>query len=182
MIDNRFLPVGAIPRRESLPFEVAASPTTDDSVPTAAIGMLNRALALLRGTALRCKREYHNALHLHSPALAVAALEHANDTGGHAHGVRERIRELGGKVEQPADMPLPQQRAELQSRNPMAAVIADDLSCAQAALDGYREIAAFFRPFDSSTCRLLASIIEGENGRAEDLATLLAEASAHSKH
>jgi bacterioferritin (cytochrome b1) len=144
--------------------------------------MLNRALAMTRAMALRCEREYHTALRLHSPPLAGAALEHANDAGGHAHRIRERMRELGGEINQAAEIALPSQRTAREADNPLAAVIADDLSAARAALDGYREIAAFFAPFDPPTCQLLDQIIQGENERADDLAGLLDLASARTAH
>jgi bacterioferritin len=159
----------------------AGAPATASEM-TTAIHVLNWVLAMTRVMALRCKREYHTALRLHSPSLAAAALEHANDVGAHAHRIRARIRELGGEVDQPADVSLPSQRVDLHGGNPLAAAIADDFSSARAALDDYREIAAFLAPFDPPTYRMLEQIIQGENERADDLAHLLAEASARPKH
>ena len=179
MNDNRFQSTSGT-RHQSSGLNVSGRGT--DETATMATRMLNRGLQLVRVTALRCKREYHTALRLHSPHLAAAALEHANDTGGHAHRIRERISELGGEAEPLVDVSLPLQRTELQARNPLAAVIADDLSSVRATLDGYREIAAFFESFDPSTCRLMTQIIDGENERADDLVALLAEASAHPTH
>ncbi len=92
------------------------------------------------------------------------------------------MRELGGEINQAAEVALPSQRTAREADNPLAAVIADDLSAARAALDGYREIAAFFATFDPPTRELLDQIIQGENERADDLAGLLALASAPTAH
>ena len=182
MNDSAFCPVAQRPSRPSPSRSAPGSPSRRGDAAMTATEMLNRALAMARVMALRCEREYHTALRLHSPPLAGAALEHANDAGGHARRIRERMRELGGEINQPAEAALPSQRTAREADNPLAAVIADDLSAARAAVDGYREIAAFFATFDPPTRELLDQIIQGENERADDLAGLLALASARTAH
>ena len=153
MNDSAFCPVAQRPSRPSPSRSAPGSPTRRGDAAIIATDMLNRALAVTRVMALRCEREYHTALRLHSPPLAGAALEHANDAGSHAHRIRERMRELGGEINQAAEVALPSQRTAREADNPLAAVIADDLSAARAALDGYREIAAFFATVRSADVR-----------------------------
>jgi len=182
MNDSAFYPVAQRQSRPSPSRSAPGSPTRRGDAAIIATDMLNRALAVTRLMALRCEREYHTALRLHSPPLAGAALEHANDAGSHAHRIRERMRELGGEINEAAEVALPSQRTAREADNPLAAVIADDLSAARAALDGYREIAAFFATVDPPTCELLGQVIQDENERADDLAGLLALASAGTAH
>ena len=155
MTDSASCPDAQRPSRPSPPRSAPGSPSRRGDAAMTATDMLNRALAMTRVMALRCEREYHTALRLRSPPLAGAALEHANDAGGHARRIRERMRELGGEFNQAAEVALPSQRAAREADNPLAAVIADDLAAARAALDGYRDIAAFFATFDPPTRELL---------------------------
>ena len=52
-------------------------------------------------------------------------------------------------------------------------MIKEDLIAERIAIDSYREIAAYFAPFDSTTRRLLEEIQAVEEEHADDLAELL---------
>src|SRR4051812_13154375 len=77
-----------------------STPTHDASQP---IRVLNQALAIAQHTVLACKQRYHVALRCHSPPLAAAALEHANDAKLHANRIGERIARLGGTPDAPPE-------------------------------------------------------------------------------
>jgi bacterioferritin len=52
-------------------------------------------------------------------------------------------------------------------------MIAEDLIAERIAIDSYREIAAYFRPFDATTRRMIEEIQAVEEEHADDLAELL---------
>ena len=56
-----------------------------------AVKVLNQALRIAQFTVLRSKRQYRMALRHHAPALAAAALEHANDARLQSDRIAERI-------------------------------------------------------------------------------------------
>ena len=179
-MNNRALLTDAKPRqRDSLPrSEVINTAATAGT----AIEVLNQVLATTRVIASRCEREYYMALRFHSPPLAAAALEHANDVCRHTQRVGERIRELGGTIDSPAGVSLAAGSDKAQTDDLLIAVIADDLAAVRAALDSYRERASFFARFDAPTHRLLEDIISDENARAGDLSVLFGEIVARPAH
>lgn len=151
-----------------------------DGTGAMAIRLLNRALALAQAVRRRCERQYVAAVRDCAPAVAVAALEHANDAGIDIERIGERIGELGGLpgvAEPPPDDPVPCSRAEARLASSLPALISSHLTAERDALEGYREIASFFRPFDPATRRLIEHIAADAEQRSRELAGLLAEMS-----
>jgi len=145
----------------------------NDGETATTIKVLNQALTIARVVALRCRRQYFAALRGHSPALAAAALEHANDARVHAERISERIAELGGKSEVSPDPSAPLGPSEQRDGITLVAVISDHLAAERAAIESYREIAAVAVPSDPTTKRLIEDIVSGEEECASDLASLL---------
>ncbi len=135
-----------------------------------AVKFLNQALSIAQQTVLACKQRYHVALRYHSPPLAAAALEHANDAKLHANRIGERIAQLGGTPD-PAPETLPQ-RGRGQSGDVLLATIREHLTASRAASDSYGDLAHFFAAFDDDTRKLLDDIAANEHERGDDLERL----------
>lgn len=136
------------------------------------VNVLNQALLIAHITVLRCKRQYRLALRHHLPPLAADALEHANEAKLQADRITERIRQLGGKANKSPDTLPHRNRIEQDQSDPVIAVIAEHLLTSRAAVESYREFAAFFAPFDSMTHKLIEEIAAGEQERINELARL----------
>jgi bacterioferritin (cytochrome b1) len=156
---------------------VDAYPVDRDGNRAMAIRLLHEALLIARGVAIRCERQYCAALRNQSPALAAAALEHANEARVQADNLTARILGLGGT---PAPAPGPatfRPQADLRAVNSLAAVIGGYLVAEHATIESYRRIATFMEPCDRTTQILLENIVADEEERASYLAALLEEAS-----
>jgi len=154
--------------------ELTADPHPDEDAATT-LKLLNQALRIAHLTVLRCKRQYRIALRHHSPPLAAAALEHANDAKLHADRIAERIDQLGGKPD-PAPDALPHRsRIDPQKSDPAIVVIGEHLTASRAAVESYTEIATFFAAFDPVTQKLMEEIGANEQERGDDLARLRGE-------
>ena len=126
-----------------------------------AIRLLNRALAIAQAAARRCERQYAAALRSQAPALAAAALAHANDAELHTRLISARIGELGGETAV-ADLtpnatssPNP---SEARLANSLPALLCSHLMAERDAIKSYFEISLFFRPFDAATQCLVEEI------------------------
>lgn len=134
------------------------------------VRVLNQALAIAHHTVLACKQRYHVALRWHSPPLAAAALEHANDAKLHANRISERIAQLGGAPSpQPETLP---HTGRSHAGNVLLATIREHLTASRAASESYAELGHFFAPFDDDTRKLLDEIAANEHERGDDLERL----------
>ena len=143
-----------------------------------AIRLLHEALMIARGVAARCERQYCAALRNRSPALAAAALEHANEARVQAERLSARITALGGTPAVPAEAGAPRIPAEPRDGHSLVAVIGGYLVAEHATIESYRKIATRMEPCDRPTQVLLESIVSGEEERASRLAAVLEQASA----
>jgi bacterioferritin (cytochrome b1) len=153
-----------------------ASPGDGDSNRAMAIRLLHEALMIARGVAIRCERQYCAALRNRSPALAAAALEHANEARVQADNLIARILGLGGTPAAPPGAAPLRTPAESRDVHSLVAVIGGYLVAGHATIETYREIATFMEPCDRTTQVLLENIVSGEEDRASYLAALLEEA------
>ncbi len=149
------------------------APDTYDRSAITAIDVLGHAVAVTRMLALRCRREYSNALRLACPPLAAVALEHMNDVRTHVSRIGERLEALGGSADRIVDLPLPPDRLDALAPNALRETIVDDLAAVRAAIDRYHQLAARLATVNLPAHRLLAEVIDGENAWADDLAALL---------
>jgi bacterioferritin len=123
--------------------------------------ILNDALATELVCVLRYKRHYFMAKGIHSGPVKAEFLQHAGEEQAHADRIAERIVQLGGSPNFSPDGLLSRSHSE------------EDLVAERVAIDSYREIAAYFRQFDSTTRRLIEEILAVEEEHADDLAELL---------
>jgi bacterioferritin (cytochrome b1) len=143
-----------------------------------AIRLLHEALLIARGVAARCERQYHAGLRHHSPALAAAALEHANEARLQAESLSARVAALGGTPAATAAVSALRVPAEPRDGHSLVALIGGYLVAGHATIESYRRIATLMEPCDRPTQMLLESIVAGEEERASRLAALLEQAAA----
>src|ERR1700694_3029195 len=138
-----------------------------------AIKVLNEALATEIVCVLRYKRHYFMAKGIHAGPVAAEFLEHAGEEQQHADLISERIVQLGGAPNLSPDGLLSRSHSEYVEGTDLVDMIKEDLVAERIAIDSYREIAAFFAPFDATTRRMIEEIQAKEEEHAEDLADLL---------
>jgi bacterioferritin len=138
-----------------------------------AIKVLNEALATEIVCVLRYKRHYFMAKGIHAGPVAEEFLEHAGEEQQHADLISERIVQLGGAPNLSPDGLLSRSHSEYVEGKDLVDMIKEDLVAERIAIDSYREIAAFFAPFDGTTRRMIEEIQAKEEEHADDLADLL---------
>ncbi len=138
-----------------------------------AIKLLNEALATEIVCVLRYKRHYFMAKGIHAGPVSDEFLEHANEEQQHADMISERIVQLGGAPNLSPDGMLSRSHSEYVEGKNLFDMIREDLVAERIAIDSYREMAAFFAPFDATTRRMLEEIQAKEEEHADDLADLL---------
>jgi bacterioferritin len=139
----------------------------------AACKVLNDALATELVCVLRYKRHYFMAKGIHSGPVKAEFLQHAAEEQDHADRIAERIVQLGGSPDFSPDGLLSRSHSEYVEGTTLRDMIEEDLVAERVAIDSYREIAAYFRQFDSTTRRLIEEILAVEEEHADDLAELL---------
>ncbi len=135
--------------------------------------ILNEALATEIVCVLRYKRHYFMASGIHAQAVAAEFLEHANEEQGHADLISDLIVQLGGAPNLSPEGMLSRSHSEYVEGKDLIDMIKEDLVAERIAIDSYREMAAFFGPFDATTRRMLEEIQAKEEEHADDLADLL---------
>jgi bacterioferritin len=135
--------------------------------------ILNEALATELVCVLRYKRHYYMAKGIHSAAVKSEFLEHAAEEQQHADRIAERIVQLGGSPNFSPEGLLSRSHSEYVEGETLVNMITEDLVAERVAIDSYREIAAYFADFDSTTRKIIEEIQAVEEEHADDLAELL---------
>lgn len=148
---------------------------------TTTIDLLNRALSIARTGAMRCEWQYFAALRNHSPALAAAALEHANEALDHAERISERIVKLGQKPDAVPASTARGREANQRDGNSLVTMIGQHLAADRATINSYREIAALFKTLDPASQQLIDDIVSAEEACAGHLADVLDDASTQKR-
>jgi bacterioferritin len=139
----------------------------------AACAILNDALATELVCVLRYKRHYFMAQGIHSGPVKTEFQEHAAEEQEHADRIAERIVQLGGEPNFSPEGLLSRSHSEYAEGETLVDMITEDLVAERVAIDSYREMAAYFKSFDSTTRRMLEDIQSVEEEHADDLAELL---------
>ena len=139
------------------------------------IRLLNEALATEIVCTLRYRRHYFMASGINAQSVAAEFLEHANEEQGHADQIAERIVQLGGEPNFSPDGMLTRSHAEYAEGDTLIDMIKEDLIAERIAIDSYREMVNYLGDNDSTTRRLMESILAVEEEHAEDLVSLLQE-------
>ena len=139
--------------------------------------VLNEALATELVCVLRYKRHYFMAKGIHSGPVKAEFQAHAAEEQAHADRIAERIVQLGGSPNFSPDGLLSRSHSEYVEGEALVDMITEDLVAERVAIDSYREIAAYFAGFDSTTRKMIEDIQAVEEEHADDLAELLANLS-----
>ncbi|HEX9449086.1 MAG TPA: ferritin-like domain-containing protein [Dongiaceae bacterium] len=145
------------------------------------VKVLNEVLATELVCVLRYKRHYYTAEGLYSESVKAEFLEHATEEQAHADAVATRIVQLNGKPDfNPASL-VARSHAEYSDGTELIKMIEEDLVAERIAIETYSEIARWLGDNDSTSRRLIESILEQEEEHAEDLAALIARLPADRK-
>ena len=159
--------------RARLHIEEGAVTESYDGDTEIACKILNDALATEIVCVLRYKRHYFMAAGIHSKSVKSEFLEHAAEEQEHADRIAERIVQLGGAPNFSPEGLLSRSHSEYAEGTTLTDMIKEDLIAERIAIDSYREIAAYFAAFDTTTQRMLEDIQAKEEEHADDLAELL---------
>jgi bacterioferritin len=137
------------------------------------VKMLNDALATEIVCMLRYKRHFFMASGIHAEAVAAEFLEHAAQEQGHADQLATRIVQLGGEPDFSPDTLTKRSHAEYVEGTSLNDMVKEDLIAERIAIDSYREMITVLGNTDTTTRRMLESILAVEEEHADDLARLL---------
>ena len=135
--------------------------------------ILNEALATELVCVLRYKRHFFMAQGIHSGPVKEEFEEHAAEEQEHADRIAERIVQLGGAPNFSPEGLLSRSHSEYVPGETLLDMIKEDLVAERIAIDSYRDIAAYFARFDTTTQRMIEEIQAVEEEHADDLAELL---------
>lgn len=139
------------------------------------IAVLNEVLATEIVCTLRYKSHYYLAQGIHSQGVANEFLEHANEEQMHADMVAKRITELNGKPNFDPEGLKTRSHAEYKEVDSLEEMIREDLVAERIAIESYSEIIRWLGDKDTTTRRLMESILAVEEEHADDLLNLLAD-------
>lgn len=140
------------------------------------IELLNDALATEIVCTLRYKRHYFTAKGVASPKIAEEFLVHANEETAHADMIAERIVQLGGKPDfQPTTL-VERSHADYDESADLQAMIRANLVAERVAIEAYSQMIALIGDKDSTTRRILESILGQEQEHADELSDWLTDA------
>jgi len=139
------------------------------------IKLLNGALATEIVCTLRYKRHYFTAKGVASPKIAEEFLVHANEETAHADMIAERIVQLGGKPDfQPTTL-ADRSHADYDESADLQAMIRANLVAERVAIEAYSQMIALIGDKDSTTRRILESILGQEQEHADELSDWLTD-------
>jgi bacterioferritin len=139
------------------------------------VDLLNEALATEIVCVLRYKRHHYMAAGINADAVAQEFLQHANEEQGHADQIAQRIVQLQGEPNFNPDGLATRSHAEYVEGENLIDMIREDLVAERIAIDSYREMIGYIGDKDTTTKRMLESILAMEEEHADDLVGLLEE-------
>jgi bacterioferritin len=138
-----------------------------------AVKILNHALATEIVCVLRYTSHYFLAVGIHSEAVKEEFMEHANEEREHVEWLAERIKQLNGEPDFNPEGLLSRSHSEFKNGRTLVELIKEDLVAERIAIESYREMIRYFGEYDSTTRKLLESILEKEEEHADEMADLL---------
>ena len=139
------------------------------------IKLLNDSLATELVCILRYKRHHYTAKGLASPAIANEFLVHANEETAHADLIAERIVQLGGEPDFNPKTLLERSHADYDESADLKGMIKANLIAERVAIEAYTQTIRLIGDKDSTTRRILESILSQEQEHAEELSDWLSE-------
>ena len=139
----------------------------------AVIKLLNEALATEWVCVLRYYRHYFMASGMLADSVKAEFLEHAQQEQAHANKLAERIVQLGGEPDLNPDTLTVRAHAEYREGENLRDMVKEDLIAERIAIDSYREMINYIGDKDTTTKRILESILAQEEEHADEFADLL---------
>lgn len=137
------------------------------------IKLLNDALATEIVCTLRYKRHYFTAKGLASPKIAEEFLVHANEETAHGDMIAERIVQLGGEPDFAPTTLTSRSHADYDESLDLQAMIRANLVAERVAIEAYGQMIKLIGDKDSTTRRMLESILSQEQEHADELSDWL---------
>jgi len=134
-----------------------------------AIEILQAVLATEIVCVLRYKRHYFTAKGVASPKIAEEFLVHANEETAHADLLAERIVQLGGKPDFSPTTLMERSHADYDDSTDLKAMIKANLIAERVAIEAYTQMIHLIGDKDSTTRRMLESILSQEQEHADEL-------------
>jgi bacterioferritin len=139
------------------------------------IQLLNGALATEIVCTLRYKRHHFTAKGLASPKIAEEFLVHANEETAHADMIAERIVQLGGEPDFTPTTLIERSHADYDGSLELHAMIRANLVAERVAIEAYSQMIALIGDKDSTTRRMIESILSQEQEHADELSDWLTD-------
>lgn len=139
------------------------------------IKLLNDALATELVCILRYKRHHFTAKGLSSPKVAEEFMVHAQEETEHSDQIAERIVQLGGEPDYAPDSLLERSHADYDDSTDLKSMIKANLIAERVAIEAYSQMIALIGDKDSTTRRMLESILSQEQEHAEELSDWMTE-------
>lgn len=160
-------------RARSQMMKGAVTPSYPEADRLAIVELLNTALATEIVCVLRYKRHYYATHGIRAKFVSAEFLEHANEEQAHADKIAERIVQLGEDPDlNPATL-LTRSHSEYDEATSLRQMLEADLFAERIAIESYREMINYIGTKDTTTRRMLESILAQEEEHAEDLVDLL---------
>jgi bacterioferritin len=137
------------------------------------VRLLNDALATELVCILRYKRHHYTAKGLASPAIAEEFMVHAQEETEHSEQLAERIVQLGGEPDFAPDSLTKRSHADYDDSTDLTAMIRANLIAERVAIEAYTQMIKLIGDKDSTTRRVLESILSQEQEHAEELSDWL---------
>jgi len=137
------------------------------------VKLLNEALATEIVCVLRYKRHYFMAEGIAADAVKAEFLQHANEEQQHADQIAARIVQLNGEPNLNPEGLTSRSHAEYVEGEDLIDMIKEDLVAERIAIDSYREMINYIGDKDTTTKRILESILAQEEEHADEFSDLL---------
>ena len=133
------------------------------------ISLLNDSLATELVCVMRYKRHHFTAKGLASPKIAEEFMVHALEETAHADEIAERIVQLGGEPDFSPARLLDRSHADYDDSTDLKAMIKANLIAERVAIEAYTQMIHLIGDKDSTTRRMLESILSQEQEHADEL-------------
>ncbi|MBC8056560.1 MAG: ferritin-like domain-containing protein, partial [Rhizobiales bacterium] len=133
------------------------------------IKLLNDSLATELVCVMRYKRHHFTAKGLASPKIAEEFLVHAQEESAHADMIAERIVQLGGEPDFSPSTLIGRSHADYDESTELKAMIRANLVAERVAIEAYSQMIHLIGDKDSTTRRILETILSQEQEHADEL-------------
>ena len=137
------------------------------------VRLLNDALATEIVCILRYKRHHFTAKGMASPKIAEEFMVHAREETEHSELLAERIVQLGGDPDFSPSTLLERSHADYDDSSDLESMIKANLIAERVAIEAYSQMIGLIGDKDSTTRRVLETILAQEQEHADELSDWL---------